>query len=56
MATTLGNKAVGSIVKLKINGASKNFIVIHKGRPSTAYDSSCDGIWLMMEEAYESRI
>ena len=53
--TPLGDLAVGSIVKLNVNGASKNFIVVHQGKPSYAYDSSCDGTWLLMEALYESR-
>lgn len=56
MATALSAKSVGSVVKLNVNGASKNFIVVHQGRPSTSYDSSCDGTWLLMEDIYESRV
>lgn len=55
MATVLSAKSVGSIVKLNVNGASKNFIVVHQGRPSTSYDSSCDGTWLLMEDIYEKK-
>lgn len=51
----LSSKAVGSIVKIKVNGALRNFIVVHQGRPSTLYDTSCDGTWLLMEDVYESR-
>lgn len=54
--TPLGDLAVGSIVKLNVNGASNNFIVVHQGRPSTSYDGSCDGTWLLMEDIYESRV
>ena len=32
----LGTKAVGSIVKIKVNGASKDFIVVQQGNPSTS--------------------
>ena len=52
---TLGSQAVGSIVKLNVNGTARNFIVVHQGLPSTAYDSSCDGTWLLMEDVYEKR-
>lgn len=51
----LGTKAVGSIVKLKVNGTAKEFIVVHQGKPSNMYDSSCDGTWLLMKDIYESR-
>lgn len=51
----LGTKAVGSIVKLKVNSAAKEFIVVHQGKPSSLYDNSCDGTWLLMKDIYENR-
>ena len=51
----LGTKAVGSIVKLNVNGAAKEFIVVHQGKPSSMYDESCNGTWLLMKDIYESR-
>ena len=51
----LGTKAVGSIVKLKVNGVAKEFIVVHQGLPSSLYDASCDGTWLLMKDIYENR-
>lgn len=49
----LGTKAVGSIVKIKVNGASKDFIVVQQGNPNTGtYDSSCAGTWLLMKDIY----
>ena len=51
----LGSKAVGSIVKINVGGVATNFIVVHQGLPSTNYDSSCNGTWLLMENCYESR-
>lgn len=53
---TLGKQAVGSIVKLNVDGVATNFIVVHQGLPGTMYDSSCDGTWLLMEDIYESRV
>lgn len=51
----LGTKAVGSIVKIKVNGTSKDFIVVHQGKPSSVYDDSCNGTWLLMKDIYENR-
>ena len=49
----LGTKSVGSIVKIKVNGASKDFIVVQQGNPNTStYDSSCNGTWLLMKDIY----
>ena len=50
----LGTKAVGSIVKLKVNGTAKEFIVVHQGKPSSLYDESCNGTWLLMKDIYEN--
>ena len=56
MATVaLGQKAVGSVVKLKFNGAMREFLVVHQGRPSTLYDASCDGTWLLMKDCLEAK-
>lgn len=50
----LGDQAVGSIVKLNVNGTPRNFIVVHQGLPSSAYDNSCNNTWLLMEDCYAS--
>ena len=52
----LGSKAVGSIVKLKVNGTAKEFIVVHQGKPGSMYDDSCNGTWLLMKDIYENRV
>ena len=48
----LGAKAVGSTVKIKVNGAAKDFIIVHQGKPSSVYDDSCNGTWLLMKDIY----
>ncbi len=50
----LGSKAVGSTVKMKVNGSARNFIVVHQGKPSSVYDDSCNGTWLLMQDIYEN--
>ena len=52
---TLSSKAIGSTIKLKINGSAKDFIVVHQGKPSSVYDDSCNGTWLLMKDIYENR-
>ena len=54
-SVALSSKAVGSTVKLKVNGVAKEFIVVHQGKPSSLYDASCDGTWLLMKDIYEQR-
>ena len=52
---TLSSKAIGSTIKLKVNGSAKDFIVVHQGKPSSVYDDSCNGTWLLMQDIYENR-
>ena len=54
-SVALSNKTIGSIVKLKVNGTLRDFIVVHQGKPSAIYDASCDGTWLLMKDCYEAR-
>ena len=51
---TLSSKAIGSTIKLKVNGSARNFIVVHQGKPSSVYDDSCNGTWLLMQDIYEN--
>ena len=48
----LGAIAVGDIVKVKINGTSSDFIVVQHGLPSSRYDESCNGTWLLLKNIY----
>ena len=48
----LSTKAVGGTVKIKVNGAAKDFIIVHQGKPSSAYDDSCNGVWVVMKDIY----
>lgn len=50
---TLSSKAIGSTIKLKVNGSAKDFIVVHQGKPSSVYDDSCNGTWLLIKDIYE---
>ena len=53
MATKLGDMAVGSTVKIKVDGTLRDFIIVQQGNPdSTIYDSSCDGTWVLMKDIY----
>ncbi len=54
-SVALGTKAIGSTVKLKVNGTLRDFIVVHKGKPGSIYDASCDGVWLLTKDCYEAK-
>lgn len=47
--------AVGSSVYLNVGGVRKEFLVVHQGLPSSMYDASCNGTWLLMKDIYENR-
>ena len=50
-----GDLAVGNSVYLNVNGVKTAFLVVHRGLPSSAYDNSCDGVWLLMKDVYTKR-
>ena len=43
----LSTLAVGSTIKIIESGATADYLVVHQGRPSTVYDGSCIGTWVM---------
>ena len=55
MGTKLGDMAVGSTVKIKVDGTVKDFIIVHQGKPSSIYDDSCDGTWVLLKDIYTTR-
>lgn len=48
----IGELTIGSSVYMNVNGVRKEFIVVHQGLPSSVYDSSCDGTWLLLNDEY----
>ena len=54
--TTIGTLAVGKTITLNVGGSPKEFIVVHQGNPSSLYDDSCNGTWLLMKDIYENRV
>lgn len=47
MATRLGDMAVGSTVKIKVNGTPMDFLVVQQGSPGSG-DNDFDGTWVLM--------
>ncbi len=50
----IGTLAVGSVVKVPVGGVTYEWIVVHQGLPSSTYDASCNGAWLLMKTVYSS--
>lgn len=47
---------VGNTVKIAVNGTLRDFLIVHQGLPSSMYDNSCNGTWLLMKDIYENRV
>ena len=45
---------IGQFIKLNLNNASWYWRVVHQGRPSSLYDESCNGTWLLMKDIYNN--
>lgn len=52
----ISSLAVGSSVYLNVGGVRTEFLVVHQGLPSSMYDASCNGTWLLMKDCYEERV
>lgn len=51
--TPFGELAVGSIVKLNVDGAATEFLIVHQGNSDESiYDASCDEMRLLMKDIY----
>ena len=55
LGTRLGDLEIGTIVHIKENGVYQDYLVVHQGLPSSVYDSSCNGAWLLRKDIYTMR-
>ena len=53
--TRMSALEIGQTIKLNVNGTPWDWLVVHQGLPSSIYDSSCDGTWLLLKDIYEKR-
>lgn len=53
--TPISEIPVGNTVKIAVNGTLRDFLIVHQGLPSSMYDDSCNGAWLLMKDVYENR-
>ena len=47
--TRVKSLPVGTLLRLTESGAAANYRIVHQGLPSSMYDGSCDGTWLLRE-------
>lgn len=46
--------SVGDIITITESGMPVHYRIVHKGLPSSIYDSSCDGVWVTRESLHSS--
>lgn len=54
--TPVSSLAVGTLIKINENGAPVEYMVVNQGLPSSMYDASCDGCWVLRKDIAENRI
>lgn len=53
----LSTAQVGDIINLPFNGVMTPHVVVNVGNPDTdLYDSSCNGVWLLMQNVYADEV
>lgn len=51
----LSDLEIGQTIKLNLNGTPWDWLVVQQGLPSSIYDDSCNGTWLLLKDIYEKR-
>ena len=51
---TIDSVSVGQSVYCNVNDTKTEFIIVHQGKPSSMYDDSCNGTWLLMKDVYDN--
>lgn len=54
--TRMSDLEIGRSIKLNLNGTPWEWLVVHQGLPSSIYDASCDGTWLLMKDIYTTHV
>lgn len=55
LGTAISTLEVGTLVKVNENGAPVEYMIVNQGLPSSMYDASCDGCWLLRKDIAENR-
>lgn len=55
LETRLGDLEIGTIVHIKENGVYQDYLLVNQGLPSSMYDTSCNGTWLLRRDIYANR-
>ena len=55
VGTQISTLEVGTLVKINENGAPVEYKIVNQGLPSSMYDASCDGCWVLRKDIAENR-
>lgn len=55
LETRLGDLEIGTIVHIKESGVYQDYLLVNQGLPSSMYDTSCNGTWLLRRDIYANR-
>lgn len=53
--TPISELAVGTLIKILENGSPVEYMIVNQGLPSSMYDASCDGCWVLRKDIAEER-
>lgn len=54
-STPASELAVGTLIKILENGSPVEYMIVNQGLPSSMYDASCDGCWVLRKDIAENR-
>ena len=55
-ALSLSDLPTGAIISTNLYSVPTNFMIVHHGLPSSEYDDSCNGIWVLMVNCEDESI
>lgn len=54
--TQISTLEVGTLVKINENSAPVEYMIVNQSLPSSMYDASCNGCWLLRKDIAETRV
>lgn len=54
LGTPLSKLAEGTIIRINENGSPVEYLIVNQGLPSSMYDISCDGCWVLRKDIYDN--
>lgn len=56
IGTPISSLFVGTLIKMNESGAPVEYMIVNQGLPSSMYDASCDGCWVLRKDIAENRM